>query len=412
VKFLKISLALLVPFLLLASFVFLTTGAASYKIYVIHTGSMSPTIPSGSAVLVHEGHYHVGQVITFTEDGLTVTHRLISISSAGLTTTKGDGNPTNDPWHVPTSQIIGDVVLAPRDVGYWIRYLKNPLGLGSVLFAVLLVWQAWSMMSSGGTEGKDSDDSRTQRRRRRAAHIAFPRPAESEIEDDQTAIPELVTSAGESVLENWDSQPSVPNVTTSTHAVLPEFGEYREAVSEALSPAVEDSLPVYDDLGPWLPEAPTAVDVQSLAEFEEIPPVIPEISLPTAKDFLSEVEDVHSAVPAFVSFAGDPLFENASYRPTASGVVLPEAEASAPDLEESRPADRGVVPSAEDFQIVDNQPPDPELEASAEDFDAENEAISREIEESRRPDYSQLFGPTRDVKSGDKLDQALSTRWR
>ena len=80
-KFLKISLLLLVPVLLLASFVVLTTGAASYRVYVIHTGSMSPHIPSGSAVLVHEGHYRVGQVITFTEDGLTVTHRLVSINS-------------------------------------------------------------------------------------------------------------------------------------------------------------------------------------------------------------------------------------------------------------------------------------------------------------------------------------------
>lgn len=146
-KFVKIGLLLLVPFLLLASLVVLITGAASYRVYVIHTGSMSPNIPSGSAVLVHEGHYRVGQVITFTEDGLTVTHRLVSIDSEGIITTKGDGNPTNDPWHVPKSQIIGGVVVAPRYVGYWIMYFKNPLGLASVLLAVLALWQIWSLTS-------------------------------------------------------------------------------------------------------------------------------------------------------------------------------------------------------------------------------------------------------------------------
>jgi signal peptidase I len=146
-KFLKISLLLLVPLSLLALLVVLVTGAASYRVYIIHTGSMSPNIPSGSAVLVHEGHYRIGQVVTFTEDGLTVTHRLEAINSSGLVTTKGDGNATNDPWHVPKSQIIGGVVVAPRYVGYWITYLKDPLGLASVLLAALALWQIWSLTS-------------------------------------------------------------------------------------------------------------------------------------------------------------------------------------------------------------------------------------------------------------------------
>ena len=156
-KLLKIFLALLAPVLLLACFVVLATGVTPFKVYVIHTGSMNPTIPPGSAVLVHEGRYHIGQVITFTEDGLTVTHRLVSISSTGLTTTKGDGNPTIDPWHVPKSQIIGGVVLAPRYVGYWITYLKNPLGLTSVLITVAAVWQLWSFEDGTNPREEESD---------------------------------------------------------------------------------------------------------------------------------------------------------------------------------------------------------------------------------------------------------------
>lgn len=162
VKTFKISLVVLPLLALLACFVFLTTGAGSYKVYVIHTGSMSPNIPSGSAVLVHEGHYHVGQVITFTEDNLTVTHRLVSISPSGFTTTKGDGNPTNDPWHVPKSQIIGGVVVAPRYVGYWIIYLRNPIGLGSVLLVVLALWQIWSL-TSGASKAKEASEREHQR---------------------------------------------------------------------------------------------------------------------------------------------------------------------------------------------------------------------------------------------------------
>jgi signal peptidase len=159
VKLLKIFFVLVVPLLLLTCFVVLATGATPYKVYVIHTGSMSPTIPSGSAVLVHEGHYRVGQVVTFTEDGLTVTHRLVSISSSGLTTTKGDANTTADPWHVPTKQIVGGVVFAPRYVGYVIIYLKNPLGLVSVLIALLTLWQVWSLTGTYTPAAKHSEAS-------------------------------------------------------------------------------------------------------------------------------------------------------------------------------------------------------------------------------------------------------------
>ena len=167
-KFLRVFLLLLVPLSLLAALLFLTTDASSYKVYVINTGSMSPTIPPGSAVVVHEGHYHVGQVITFTEGGLTVTHRLVSISAQGLTTTKGDGNRTDDPWHVPKSDIVGGVVLAPRYVGYWITYFKNPLGLISVVLAFLSLGLIWSFTSEKEPE-TEQDGDRANRKERKSS---------------------------------------------------------------------------------------------------------------------------------------------------------------------------------------------------------------------------------------------------
>ena len=195
VKFVKVSLLLLVPLLLLATLVFLTTGAASYKVYVIHTGSMGPNIPSGSAVLVHEGHYRVGQVITFKEDGLTVTHRLISISASGLTTTKGDGNPTNDTWHVPTSQIIGGVVVAPRYLGYWITYFKDPLGLASVVLVFLALWQIWSLTGDPSSEVAERNEPKPQKARRPLLRIlTFRRAvpsASTRVALAYAAIPEL-----------------------------------------------------------------------------------------------------------------------------------------------------------------------------------------------------------------------------
>jgi signal peptidase len=145
VKWLKRIVFVLVPLLLVAAFGIFASGVLPYKVYVLHTGSMSPTIPPKTAVIVHEHQYHVGQVITFVEDGQTVTHRLVSINANGIITTKGDANATADPWHVPKSQIIGGVVTTVPEVGYWLVYLKHPLGLASVVLALLVVWQIWAL---------------------------------------------------------------------------------------------------------------------------------------------------------------------------------------------------------------------------------------------------------------------------
>jgi signal peptidase len=173
VKRLKKVLLVSVPLLVIAAVAVFVSGVLPYKVYVLHTGSMTPTIPSKSAVVVDQGHYHVGQVVTFTEDGQTVTHRLISINAAGLITTKGDANATADPWHPPKSQIIGGVVTTMPEVGYWLVYLKSPLGAVSVLLAMLAIWQIWALGSSTPPEAVPTPRQQRARHRRRRMRITF-----------------------------------------------------------------------------------------------------------------------------------------------------------------------------------------------------------------------------------------------
>ncbi len=121
------------------------TGNLPYRVYIVHTGSMVPTIPPESAVVVREGQYHVGEVVSFVEHGNVVSHRLMAIHPNGTITTKGDGNRTADPWHVPVSNIIGGVVAAPRHLGYLLTYLRLPEGAASILLALLCLWQIWAL---------------------------------------------------------------------------------------------------------------------------------------------------------------------------------------------------------------------------------------------------------------------------
>ncbi len=121
------------------------TGHLPYRVYVVHTGSMYPTIPPESAVVVREDEYEVGQVISFSVHGEVISHRLVAINPDGTTTTKGDANRTADPWHVPVSNIIGGVVAAPRHLGYLLTYVKTPQGCGSILIALFCLWQIWAL---------------------------------------------------------------------------------------------------------------------------------------------------------------------------------------------------------------------------------------------------------------------------
>jgi signal peptidase I len=174
VKWLKRIVFILVPLLLVAGLGVFASGALPYKVYVVHTGSMSPTISPKTVVIVREHQYHVDQVVTFVENGQTVTHRLVSIDPDGMITTKGDANATADPWHVPQSQIVGGVVKTMPEVGYWLVYLKHPYGLASVVLAMLVIWQIWALGSTVSGEPASAERSirpGPRRRHSRGRHV-------------------------------------------------------------------------------------------------------------------------------------------------------------------------------------------------------------------------------------------------
>jgi signal peptidase I len=81
-----------------------------YQALVVRSGSMSPTIQTGSIVFykkVNADKVKVGDIIVFEKPGQTnekVTHRVYKISNSPTGryfTTKGDANGTPDSWRVP-----------------------------------------------------------------------------------------------------------------------------------------------------------------------------------------------------------------------------------------------------------------------------------------------------------------------
>jgi signal peptidase len=137
------AIGLLVVVLLIGRLVPLT----GRQTLVIASGSMSPTIPAGAAVILGPADpatlinadvvaFHVGS------NGAVVTHRVTRIIDRHgqlWLETRGDANPSVDPALTPASSIIGRVEHSIPLAGYVLKFLSVPAGVGSVLSLVALL---------------------------------------------------------------------------------------------------------------------------------------------------------------------------------------------------------------------------------------------------------------------------------
>jgi signal peptidase I len=137
-----------------------------YRVYVIHTGSMSPTYQPGDLVIDRpaQPRYHAGEVITFRHSSQTndvVTHRITDVTPAGLIHTKGDANRTADVWDIRREQVRGSVALKLSGLGYLAVFLHQPAGLGSLALSILALALLWTLFFPAQTDaapGKNASD--------------------------------------------------------------------------------------------------------------------------------------------------------------------------------------------------------------------------------------------------------------
>lgn len=120
-----------------------------YRIYIVHTGSMVPAFRPGEALVDGPvlGPVHRGEIITFryaSGPDQVVSHRVFS-DAGGVIRTKGDANPTKDPWTLHRSQVVGTPVAIVPYGGYVLFYLSQPAGAGSVVLFGVTTWLLWGL---------------------------------------------------------------------------------------------------------------------------------------------------------------------------------------------------------------------------------------------------------------------------
>lgn len=133
---------------MLAAFliIFSTLRPFGYQMYLVKSGSMTPSIMTGSVVINHTASsYGIGDVITFkTRSGGTVTHRVVNIEEKNnlkAYVVKGDANKLNDPQSVPAQSVNGRVLFSIPFAGYIIAFMRTLPGLLTfiVVTAVIIV---------------------------------------------------------------------------------------------------------------------------------------------------------------------------------------------------------------------------------------------------------------------------------
>ncbi|TSI15566.1 signal peptidase I [Brevibacterium aurantiacum] len=136
------------------------TMLLGFRVMLFATGSMEPTIPTGSAALVapvDAAQVRVGDVVTVDrgEGNLPVTHRVVAVESADgpnerLLTLRGDANDENDPSPYEVDE-VGRVIVSVPGVASTIAALGEPsmlVPLGAAASG-FVVWGLWPRKREG-----------------------------------------------------------------------------------------------------------------------------------------------------------------------------------------------------------------------------------------------------------------------
>lgn len=140
---------LLLIILIVAVFTFVTSKIPlfnSLRSFVVLSGSMSPSIPTGSVIYTQKmPEYMVGDVIAFKKGDQVVTHRLMIIEGADGSTqfkTMGDANDSLDQQPITTDKVLGKVFVKTYYIGYLVVFLKSIWG-----FFLLIIFPALLFIS-------------------------------------------------------------------------------------------------------------------------------------------------------------------------------------------------------------------------------------------------------------------------
>lgn len=123
------------------------------RTYVVVSGSMEPTIMTGSLIVtkpVVVDQLHDGQIVAFTSPQSpkdTIVHRIIDSSDKQKIKTKGDNNNAEDNWELAGENVKGEYVFAIPYLGHAGYFVRKPLGFFLMIFLPALVFVFYQILN-------------------------------------------------------------------------------------------------------------------------------------------------------------------------------------------------------------------------------------------------------------------------
>ena len=96
-----------------------------YRTFKVGSGSMEPTLRTGSIAIVKKSSYNVGDVVTYTSADGFITHRIIKKEGSKIVT-KGDANNALDK-DFSKNKIVGKVVYRFKVLNKVGHLFSNPI---------------------------------------------------------------------------------------------------------------------------------------------------------------------------------------------------------------------------------------------------------------------------------------------
>lgn len=144
-NFLKILLNCILTTIIVFGVCFVGLFCFGIQPYVVESGSMEPTIKTGSVSFINKNakfeDITVGDIIAFEiTDGVYATHRVVSIDEEGITT-KGDGNNMEDAMTTTEDTFLGKNIFSIPKCGIIVKKLQTTSGkimLGTIIVVLFL----------------------------------------------------------------------------------------------------------------------------------------------------------------------------------------------------------------------------------------------------------------------------------
>jgi len=141
----------------------------NFKVKIVLSGSMEPTIRTGSIVIVKpDDDYKIGDVVTFQKriDKDPTTHRIEEIRIIGGNPqyiTKGDANNAVDRGEIQKEDIVGKVLSSIPYLGYITNFIQKPIGFSLIIVlpAIVVVYdearKIWREIAKLKNKKKDKE---------------------------------------------------------------------------------------------------------------------------------------------------------------------------------------------------------------------------------------------------------------